>query len=73
MKYYLVCYLVHKQVREAERGRTNDALMFAALKRNNNTWLEENRSFVLTFHCFFFSKQKDKIGENSYIRDLVIH
>ena len=73
MKYYLVCYLVHKQVREAERGRTNDALMFAALKRNNNTWLEENRSFVLTFHCFFFSKQKYKIGEKSYIRDLVIH
>ena len=61
MKYYLVCYLVHKQVREAERGRTNDALMFAALKRNNNTWLEENRSFVLTFHCFFFLNRKTKL------------
>ena len=34
MKYYLVCYseLVHKQVRETECGRTNDALVFVALK-----------------------------------------
>lgn len=74
MKYYLVYYLVHKQVIEVEHRRKNDALMLAALKRNNSTWLEENRSFVFTFHCcFFFFKQKDKIGENSYIRDLVIH
>ena len=60
MKYYLVCYLVHKQVRETECGRTNDALMFAALKRKNRTWLEENR-FVLTCHCFFFLNRKTKL------------
>lgn len=54
MKYYLVYYLVHKQVIEVEHRRKNDALMLAALKRNNSTWLEENRSFVFTFHCCFF-------------------
>lgn len=37
MEYYLVYYLVHKQVREVEHRRTNDALMLAALKRNNST------------------------------------
>lgn len=62
MKYYLVYYLVHKQVIEVEHRRKNDALMLAALKRNNSTWLEENRSFVFTFHCcFFFLNRKTKL------------
>lgn len=67
-----VLELAHKQVRETEYGRINEALV-STYKRMDNRWLEKNTSFVLTLQLFFFFKQKDKVGENSCTRDLIIH
>ena len=67
MKYYLVCYLVHKQVREGEHGRTNDALMFAALKRclvRRKQYLVRRKQKLCAHNSlllFFFLNRKTKL------------
>lgn len=55
-----VLELAHKQVRETEYGRINEALV-STYKRMDNRWLEKNTSFVLTLQLFFFFNKKTKL------------